>query len=321
MNNVAHGVYPTMITPFTSDNKVDYHAVEKITQWYADNGCEGVFAVCQSSEMFYLDLHEKINIANRVIKVAKSQAIPMSVVCSGHTSDSIEAQAEELNAMIETGADAVVWVSNRLDQNNEGDATWLKNAEKLLSKLPTDAMFGIYECPVPYKRLLSKEILKWCKDTNRFLFIKDTCCDPDLLCERLNLLKNSNVALFNANSQTLLHSLKHGAAGFSGIMGNFHPSLYVWLCREFKSQPENAEHLQQLLTMCSFASMSYPVTAKYYLSENGIPMDLHTRTRNANELNSYQKMVVNQMGKLTDRVRQSLNIQEYFLKHNDYFCK
>ncbi len=306
MNNVARGVYPTMITPFTSKNQVDYDAVEKITQWYADNGCEGVFAVCQSSEMFYLNLQEKIDIASRVIKVAKSQTNPMSVVCSGHTSDSIEAQAEELNAMIETGADAVVWVSNRLDLHNEGDATWLRNAEKLLSKLPTNAMFGMYECPVPYKRLLSKEILDWCKDTKRFLFIKDTCCDPNLLCERLKQLENSNIGLFNANSQTLLHSLNHGAAGFSGIMANFHPSLYVWLCREFNSHPETAEHLQQLITMCAFASMSYPVTAKYYLSKSGIPMDLHTRTRSETELNSYQKIVLDQMRNLTDRVYESI---------------
>lgn len=308
MNNIARGVYPTMITPFTAGNEVDYSSVDKITQWYADNGCEGVFAVCQSSEMFHLNLQEKIEIASRVVKVAKLQQTPMSVVCSGHTSDSIEAQAEELNAMIETGADAVVWVSNRLDLHNEGDAMWIKNAEKLLSKLPTDAMFGIYECPVPYKRLLSKEILDWCIDTKRFLFIKDTCCDPELLCERLKQLKNSNMSLFNANSQTLLHSLKNGAAGFSGTMANFYPALYVWLCREFESQPVKAEHLQELITMCSFASMSYPVTAKYYLSQNGIPMSLHTRTRNADELNSYQKMVVDQMGKLTDRVCQSLDI-------------
>jgi len=307
MNNIFRGVYPTMITPFTAENKVDYCSVEKITQWYADNGCEGVFAVCQSSEMFHLNLQEKIDIASKVLKVAKSQQTPMSVVCSGHTSDSIEAQAEELNAIIETGADAVVWVSNRLDLHNEGDAVWLKNAEKLLSYLPTDAMFGIYECPVPYKRLLSKEILNWCKDTKRFLFIKDTCCDPDLLCERLKQLENSNISLFNANSQTLLHSLKHGAAGFSGIMANFHPSLYVWLCREFNAQPENAERLQELITMCAFAGMSYPVTAKYYLSKSGIPMDLYTRSRNADELNSYQKLVIEQMRKLTDRVCQSLN--------------
>lgn len=307
MSNVARGVYPTMITPFTADNRVDYDAVEKVTEWYAENGCEGVFAVCQSSEMFYLSLDEKINIANKVMSVAKKQSRPMSVVCSGHTSDSIEAQAEELNAMIETGADAVVLVSNRFDLKNEGDSVWIKNAEKLLSKLPSDAKLGIYECPVPYKRLLTREILDWCKDTGKFLFIKDTCCNPDLLVERLEQLEGSGIELFNANSQTLLHTLKHGAAGFSGIMGNFYPALFVWLCREFKNHPIEAEHLQELITMCSFAGMSYPVTAKYYLSSIGIDMDLHTRSRSSDEVDAYQKMVIDQMRKLTDRVKACLD--------------
>ncbi len=299
-----------MITPFTADNRIDYDAVERVTEWYAANGCEGVFAVCQSSEMFYLTLEEKIDIANRVISVAKKQSQPMSVVCSGHTSDSIEAQAEELNAMIETGADAVVWVSNRLDLKDEGDSVWIKNAERLLSRLPADARLGIYECPVPYKRLLTREILDWCMSTGRFSFIKDTCCDPDLLVERLEQLEGSGVELFNANSQTLLHTMKHGAAGFSGIMGNFYPALFVWLCREFKNHPQEAERLQELITMCSFAGMSYPVTAKYYLSSIGIDMDLHTRSRNADELNAYQKMVVDQMARLTDRVKNRLYKEE-----------
>ena len=271
---------------------------------------ERIIRHINSKMQFCIRVIEKILCKSASSKIVSKQVFILLSIAKVHTSFcdicSKRELSFELNAMIETGADAVVWVSNRLDLHNEGDATWLRNAEKLLSKLPTNAMFGMYECPVPYKRLLSKEILDWCKDTKRFLFIKDTCCDPNLLCERLKQLENSNIGLFNANSQTLLHSLNHGAAGFSGIMANFHPSLYVWLCREFNSHPETAEHLQQLITMCAFASMSYPVTAKYYLSKSDIPMDLHTRTRSETELNSYQKIVLDQMRNLTDRVYESI---------------
>jgi 4-hydroxy-tetrahydrodipicolinate synthase len=43
-----------MITPFTDDNRIDFKAVRALTEWYITKGCDGIFAVCQSSEMFFL---------------------------------------------------------------------------------------------------------------------------------------------------------------------------------------------------------------------------------------------------------------------------
>ena len=51
---ISGGVYPTMITPYTDDNKIDYNGVEQILQWYADRHVDGIFAICQSSEIFFL---------------------------------------------------------------------------------------------------------------------------------------------------------------------------------------------------------------------------------------------------------------------------
>jgi 4-hydroxy-tetrahydrodipicolinate synthase len=50
--SIHGGVWPTMITPFTDDNKVDFQAIEKICNWYIQKRCNGIFAVCQSIEMF-----------------------------------------------------------------------------------------------------------------------------------------------------------------------------------------------------------------------------------------------------------------------------
>ena len=56
-----------MITPYNADGSVDYGAVDAIVDWYIQNGVDGIFAVCQSSEMFYLDEQERANIARRVV--------------------------------------------------------------------------------------------------------------------------------------------------------------------------------------------------------------------------------------------------------------
>src|SRR5690606_22148777 len=96
-----------------------------------------------------------------------------------------------------------VLLTNRLAGADESDEIWRTNAEELLSHFP-DQKFGLYECPYPYKRLLSMSLLEWCASTGKFLFIKDTCCDIQLLEERLKVLEGTPLQLFNANSATLL---------------------------------------------------------------------------------------------------------------------
>lgn len=290
MKNINRGVYPTMITPYDKNGEIDYAAVKNLVEWYIEKGCRGIFAVCQSSEMAYLTLEERVTLASKVVEYAKGR---INIVASGHCGHSIKEQIREINEVSKTGIDAFVLVSNRFDLHNEGDDVWIANAEKVLSGLETDIPFGIYECPMPYKRLLTEKILKWCIKTNRFKFIKDTCCDPDMLKDRLELLKNSGIMLFNANAQTLLHSLKHGAAGYSGVMANFHPDIYSWLCDNIDD--ERAEAVQGYLAYTAFSEcMAYPVTAKYHMNLIGIEMELDSRSRRKSEFTNYQMDIVRQ---------------------------
>ncbi len=300
------GAYPTMITPFKEDGSVDYETIQKYVHWYHDNGCGGIFAVCQSSEIFYLEPDEIIKINKLVYETAreihKNGGRKMTIVSSGHVADDIAVQARELNRLAESGTDALILITNRLDLNNEGDDVWLHNAEKLLKLLPEDVHLGLYECPSPYKRLLTPRILKWCLDTGRFYFIKDTCCDAQVIKERLDLLKDSHLYLLNANCQTLLQSLKDGGNGYCGIMANFHPKLYVWLCENFAAKPQKAQLLQSFIGTSGFTEVGlpYPLTAKYHMNLVGIPTANVARNRKSAELTQYAKDCMEQMKMLSD---------------------
>ena len=59
---IASGVWPVMITPFTEDNRIDYDGVLKIIEWYDKMGVDGIFAMCQSSEMFELTPQERLEL-------------------------------------------------------------------------------------------------------------------------------------------------------------------------------------------------------------------------------------------------------------------
>lgn len=309
MNRIRPGVWPTMITPFAENGKVDYAAIPAMVDWYAAHGCHGLFAVCQSSEMFHLTLSERVNLAKAVLEAADGR---LEVIASGHISDDLSEQVDELGKMGETGVKAVVMVSNRMAGIDENDEVWMNNTQKLLDALP-NITFGLYECPFPYKRLLTDETTAWCAQSGRFAFLKDTCCDAAQIRRRIQIIqaaaKEAGVpplGLYNANSMTLLESLRDGAAGFSGVMGNMHPELYVWLFEQYVSQPQKAEQLQSLLTLLSsLENHAYPICAKQHMIDSGISISLHTRVKPADSFTTVNRETLRQ-AYLTEQMARQL---------------
>ena len=53
------GVWVTMVTPFDEEYRVDYSVMKDQVEWYIGRGVNGIFAVCQSSEMDLLDRAER----------------------------------------------------------------------------------------------------------------------------------------------------------------------------------------------------------------------------------------------------------------------
>ncbi|MBQ9976181.1 MAG: dihydrodipicolinate synthase family protein [Clostridia bacterium] len=298
----------TMITPYKKDGGIDYETAEKYVDWYYKNGLDGIFAVCQSSEIFYLSLEERVELNRRVYKRAKELDPNFLVVSSGHISDTLEEQARELNAIYESGTDALILITNRLDINNEGDDVFIANAERLIERLPRDAKLGLYECPHPYKRLVTPKILDWCLKTGRFYYMKDTCCDAGMIKERCEQLRGSHFKLLNANCQTLLETMRCGADGYCGIMCNFHPRLYAWLGDNYKS--EKADLVQSVTGTFGFTEVGlpYPLTAKYHMNLCGLPTENIARNRKSEELGEYAMSCMRQMKLATDSLEKWLEV-------------
>lgn len=286
------GLWPVMITPFTKEGQIDYASLEKLIAWYEGHGATGLFAACQSSEIFFLSLRERRDL---VAFVKQHAHVP--VVASGHVSENVWDQIEELTAMREAGADALIMITNRLCVPGHAQDSIIPRLEMMLKHLPKDVPLGFYECPHPFKRLITDEELKWCAESGRFAFMKDTCCDMPTIARRIEILKGSPLHLFNANTTTFLDSLKAGGAGFSGVMMNFHMDLYRWLWDNWEKEPEKARQVQDFLTVFSeIERQVYPVNAKYHLSAiEGVLADTHTRVKPDTLLTETFKDEVQQM--------------------------
>jgi 4-hydroxy-tetrahydrodipicolinate synthase len=287
-----------MITPYSADGTIDYSALEKLIDWYIENGVTGLFAVCQSSEMFHLSLAERLTLARACVKFARGR---VPVIASGHVAETISDQVDEALAMADTGIDAIVLVSNRFVRKGESDDVFKHNLDAFLSSFHYDITLGFYECPAPYKRLLSPELVAHCAATGRFGFLKDTSCSMSSITAKLKI-GNSNFKLFNANAATLLASLKAGAAGYSGVMTNFHPDLYSWICAHWMEEPESAAQLQDFLGLASVIECQlYPINAMYALQLEGLPVRLHSRRADARQFTESMRLEVEQMMRLSHR--------------------
>ena len=279
-----HGIVPVMITPFTPGDRIDWAGYEALIEWYLANGSEALFAVCQSSEMQALSLEERRDLARFTVEHVAGR---VPVVASGHISETMDEQKAELLAMADTGVDGVVLVTNRLADPQEDSATLRDRLDALLAALPTGLPLGLYECPSPYRRLLTDDEISWCAETGRFSFLKDVSCDMGTIERRLALTRGMPLAINNANAAIAWPALQAGAKGFCGVMNNFHPDLYRWLQDHGEAHPSLAEDLATFLALAAQCEpMGYPKLAKLFHCRLGtfrhagsrtVPFDIHER--------------------------------------------
>lgn len=274
--NKIEGIIPVMITPFLESGEIDYAGMERLIEWYIANGSDALFAVCQSSEMQFLSVEERAALGKFVVKQAAGR---VPVVVSGHISDDPYSQLEELTAAVDTGADGVVLVTNHLDPKNKGTETFRGNLQWLLDRLPKEVPLGLYECPAPYRRLLSDDELRFCIDSERFIMLKDVSCDLDTVKRRVAMSAGTPFAILNANAAIAYDAMKAGSRGFNGVFTNFHPDLYKWLYTSGTKHPELADEVATFLVLAALSeAFGYPVLAKMYHQRIGTFDSIKSRT-------------------------------------------
>lgn len=280
MNTASHlprGVWPVMLTPLTDSGAIDWNSLDRLVDWYLAAGVSGLFAVCLSSEMYQLSNDERLALARYVGQRAAGK---VPVVATGTFGGPVAEQARFVEKIFDVGLAGVVVVTNQLAAQDEPDSAWKKRAEDLMS-LTKEIPLGLYECPVPYKRLLSAELLQWAAGSGRFVFHKDTACAMEPIRAKLAAVKGTPFRWFNANCATLLASLQAGGDGYSGIAANYMPELYTWLCANYAKQPELAQRLQRFLSIAdAVVRHKYPASAKHFLVEAGVFASPHCRLEN-----------------------------------------
>lgn len=307
LKNSEKKFVPVMLTPFASNLKIDFDALTRLTEFYQAWGAKGFFANCLSSEMYYLSNEERLALAKHVVNQVNGA---MPVVATGSFGESIQEKADFTKKMYDTGVDAVILITSHFAAKEEDDAVLINNLEKFLA-LTGDIPLGTYECPSPYKRIITPEVLRFMISTKRFIYHKDTSLDLDKIKVKLEMLEGHPLEFYDAHTPNTMESLQMGAKGMSCIAGNLYPELFFWMCSNATNpaKQEDVKWLQGELTKAdSIISQGYPTSAKYFLKKRGVPIEPICRSTQT-PLSAEQKQALDEIYKVLPQWHERLGIE------------
>jgi 4-hydroxy-tetrahydrodipicolinate synthase len=287
MQNSDHKFVPVMITPFNLKAKVDFDAVSRLVDFYIASGVKGFFANCLSSEMYSISEDERLELTSHIVRYVNGR---LPVVATGSFGLTIEDKAEFSKKIFDTGISAVILITGHYANVDDSDDVLLRNFEKMF-RLTGNIPMGLYECPAPYKRIITTDVFKKLVANDRLVYHKDTSIDLEKVKEKLEVAKDSKLEFYDAHTPNAMYSLQLGAKGMSSISGNFYPEILVWMCNNATnpSKKEQVEWLQAELTAVDpLIHQAYPMSAKYFLQKRGLPVRTISRTH-ALELTPDQK--------------------------------
>ncbi len=269
-----------MITPFNLKAKVDWDALNSLIEFYMAAGVKGLFANCLSSEMFSISEDERLEITQYIVDHVKGR---VPVVATGSFGLRVEDKADFTKKIYYTGIDAAIMVTGHFANVDDADDVLLRNFEKMFH-LTGNIPLGMYECPAPYKRIISAGLFKQLLEAGRLIYHKDTSIAQDQVKEKLDILKtigNNTLEFYDAHSPNAMFSLQQGAKGMSSISGNFYPEILVWMCNN-ANNPDKQEDVKWLQSEISrvdpLIHQAYPMSAKYFLAKRGLPVRTISRT-------------------------------------------
>ncbi|MDM8173188.1 dihydrodipicolinate synthase family protein [Olivibacter sp. 47] len=278
MNQQKKKFVPVMLTPFLENGAVDFEGLTQLTEFYLEAGASGLFANCQSSEMYHLQPEERIQVAKHIVRTANGR---VPVVATGSFGGTTAQQVDFIKELHDQGTEAIILISGILANKKEDDNILRKRFYQLLDRTE-GILFGFYECPEPYKRLLQPNLLAEFVDTGRVIYHKDTSLDIQQVREKIAGTQHcAAFGLYDAYMAHAVASLQSGAAGLSCIQGNYFPELVVWLCQHYE-QKENetmVNRVQQFfIKHMDLMHTNYPLIAKFYLRKRGLGIGTFCRT-------------------------------------------
>jgi len=264
------GAWPTMVTPYDKANRIDTAAYHDMIEWYVAHGVGGLYANCLSSEMYLLDVEERLLLVKEAVRAAGGR---VPVAATGNLGKSIEEHIAFCRRVADAGADVVMLVVPTFHDN---DADLLRYYMDIAAQV--DAPLGLYECPVPRPYHLGVGLVERLAQTGRFQAYKETSCDLSKIEALLQVTQDTSLALLQANNSYLLPFVRAGGRGSMTTAAIWLPDLVAAVIERGRAGDPDADRLHsELCAMQLVQRLVHPQGSKYLMGKRGVPISAHSR--------------------------------------------
>ena len=218
------GIIPALYACYDENGAVSIERTKALTQWFIDQGVQGLYVGGSSGECIYQNKEERKAVLEAVMEVAKGKITIIAHIACNNTADSQElaAHAESL------GVDAIASIP----------PIYFKLPPYAIAKYWNDMSeaapntdFIIYNIPQLAGVSLSVPLLKEMLKNPRVIGVKNS----SMPVQDIQMWKDEGAIVFNGPDEQLISGLVMGAIGGIGGTYGAMPQLYVELYRCVKA--------------------------------------------------------------------------------------
>jgi len=220
------GIIPAMVTPVTSDGKINVEALRKLTNYLIKGGVHGLFPVGSQGEFYALTFEEKKRIIEVVVEETKGR-VPVYAGTGAVTTR----EAIALTKMAEeAGVSAVSVLTPFFIRPNEEELFEHYSAIAKATRLP----LLLYNNPQRTGVNISAEFVTRASKIENIVGIKDSSGDVTLTSEYIRRTSDQFSVL--AGRDTLIYgTLCYGGKGAIAATANVAPKVVVEIYEAFQA--------------------------------------------------------------------------------------
>jgi 4-hydroxy-tetrahydrodipicolinate synthase len=224
MNFQPKGIIPAMVTPLTSDRKINVESLRKLTNYLIAGGVHGLFAVGTQGEFYALTYEEKKKVIEAVVEEARG-GVPVYAGTGAVTTR----EATALTQMAESaGVNAVSVITPYFIKPNEVELLEYFTTIAKSTRLPV----LLYGNPARTGISLSTDLVVRLSKVENIVGIKDSSGDMTLTAEYIRRMDDKFSVL--AGRDTLIYgTLCYGGKGAIAATANVAPKVVVEIYEAF----------------------------------------------------------------------------------------
>ncbi|OOM78875.1 4-hydroxy-tetrahydrodipicolinate synthase [Clostridium sp. BL-8] len=261
------GIFPAMLTPLDSDQKVNEKVLREMTNYFIEAGVHGLFTLGTNGEFHLFSEEEKLNIAKIIIDEAKGR-VPVMIGTGGNGTAEVIELSKKMEAL---GADALSVITPYFVTPSQEDLA--AHYEKIAEAVSIPVL--LYNIPGKTGMTIEPETVARLAKVKNIVGIKDSSGKFENIEQYINVTKDEEFSVLAGTDSLILKTLMAGGVGAIAATANMLPKTVVaiynnWLNGSIEEAQKAQEALQPLRD--TFSLSSIPASLKKAVELSGIPV-------------------------------------------------